>query len=96
MAKATVRALADHVQRVWIDYPSPPLFQAGVLARMVERGMVGVASNTMIVLGAIAKVSSWGNQVERGRAEEGAQNLSGSVNEWFPDIKSSRDQLKAA
>ena len=73
MAKTPLQALADHGQSVWIDYLSRPFVQDGDLAKMVERGIVGVTSNPTIFQAAIAEGDRYDDQIreliEKGETE---------------------------
>jgi transaldolase len=73
MAKTPLQELADHGQSVWSDYLSRPFIRDGDLAKLVDRGVVGVTSNPTIFQGAIAEGDAYDQQireiVESGESE---------------------------
>src|SRR4051812_19210497 len=58
-----LQQLGEHGQSVWIDYLSRKFVKDGELARLVERGVVGVTSNPTIFQGAIAEGDAYDDQI---------------------------------
>ena len=58
-----LQALTDHGQSPWLDYVSRPFTRGGDLARVVERGIVGVTSNPTIFQSAIADGDAYDDQL---------------------------------
>jgi transaldolase len=58
-----VAALARHGVSVWMDDLSRELVRSGDLARLVDRGVVGVTSNPTIFASALAKGDAYADQV---------------------------------
>src|SRR3954469_18573134 len=58
-----LQQLGEHGQSVWIDYLSRKFVKEGELARLVERGVVGVTSNPTIFQGAIAEGDAYDDQI---------------------------------
>jgi transaldolase len=58
-----LQQLGEHGQSVWIDYLSRKFVKDGELAKLVERGVVGVTSNPTIFQGAIAEGDAYDDQI---------------------------------
>jgi transaldolase len=65
MATTPLQQLSQHGQSVWIDYLSRPFIHGGDLAKLVERGVVGVTSNPTIFQGAMAEGDAYDDQIRK-------------------------------
>ncbi|MGF1646173.1 MAG: transaldolase [Kineosporiaceae bacterium] len=86
--------LARHGVSVWLDDLSRDLVRSGDLARLVQRGVVGVTSNPTIFAAALAKGSAYDDQIA-GLAAQGADVERAVTEITTADVREACDVLAA-
>lgn len=94
-ASAPLTELARYGVSVWLDDLSRDLVRSGDLARLIERGVVGLTSNPTIFAGALAKGNAYDAQLAE-LAAAGADVEAAVVEVTTTDVREACDVFTAA